>query len=136
MDWKEALDRLNSVGARYTVRDETGEYVTGDTCDSLVILHEADGKVFLLLRPVGWTNGEQYEHLVRSDIEAIEGILSPLFLKMVREDGWTITLSPLNKDQKQDWVRWQEYKKTQDWYERVDSETIAKWTESAMEWRT
>ena len=125
------IHRINAVGARYVVHDEKGEYVTQDTCDSLVVLHEADGWVFFLLRPLGWTNGSQYEHLVQSKVDQVEGALEPLSLKLVRDDGWTITLSGLDADQKQDWVRWREYKKKQDWYERVDSETIAKWTEYA-----
>ncbi len=129
------IRRINAVGARYVVHDETGEYVTQDTCDSLVVLHEADGWVFFLLRPLGWTNGSQYEHLVQSKAGQVTGALEPLALTLVREDGWTITLSGLDEEQKQDWVKWRVYKKKQDWYERVDSETVAKWTESAKDWR-
>lgn len=129
------IHRINAVGARYVVRDEEGEYVTQDTCDSLVVLHEADGWIFFLLRPLGWTNGEQYEHLVQSKAGQVTGALEPLALRMVRDDGWTITLGGLDAEQKQDWVKWREYKKKQDWYEQVETETVAKWTEAAKEWR-
>lgn len=128
---KEVIKRINRVGARYSVHDETGEYVTGDTCDSLVFLHEANGWVFFLLRPLGWTNGEQYEHLVETTSDKLEATLEPLHFRMVRDDGWTITFSPLNEEQKQDRVRWNEYKKKQEWYYRVDTETVARWTEVA-----
>ncbi len=128
------IRRINAVGARYTVHDESGEYVTQDTCESLVVLHEANGKVFFLLRPLGWINGVQYEHLVDTELIHLEATIEPLHLKMVRDDGWTITLSPLTDDQKQDWVRWREYKKKQAWYDKMDAETIAKWREIAEGW--
>jgi len=133
--WREVTEKINLVGARYTVHDEDGENVTQDTCDSLVFLHEANGWVFFLLRPCGWTNGPQYQHLVETALDNLEATLEPLHFKMVREDGWTVTLSPLNEEQKQDWINWREYRQKQEWYERVDSETITKWSESAKEWR-
>lgn len=128
------IKRINAIGARYVVHDEEGEYVTEDTGDSVVVLYEADGWVFFLHRPIGWTNGEQYEHVVQAKADQVEGALEPLSLKLVRNDGWTITFSSLSEEQKQDWIRWREYKKKQDWYERADAETIAKWTESVKEW--
>ena len=124
---KDVIRRINAVGARYSVHDETGEYVTGDTCDSLVFLHEANGKGFFLLRPLGWTNGEQYEHLVETALVSMEATLEPLHFRMVRDDGWKITFSPLNEEQKQDRLRWNEYKNKKEGDYRMDAETEVRW---------
>lgn len=123
--------QINEVGARYKVHDEKGEYVTEDTCDSLVVLHEANGKIFFLHRPLGWVNGPQYEHMVETDTNRLRATLEPLYLRMVRRDGWAITFTPLDEGQKRDWVRWREYKAKQDWYDEADTDTIAKWREVA-----
>lgn len=128
------INRINAVGARCAVHDEKGEYVTQETCDSLMSLHEAGEWFYFLHRPIGWTNGYQYEHLIKAKADQVEGTLDPLSLKLVRDDGWTFTFSPLSEEQKQDWIRWREYKKKQDWYEQTDAETIANWTKTVKEW--